>query len=104
MPEADWKLFRELRVLALERFCQRVLDEITRISTDSSRSAHERYSEAYGLIQERDVDLAWLFNDPSRSKALLQLAAICKGGLLNEEERELFSIPTQDAIRFFNNE
>jgi len=28
LSEADWKIFRELREVALERFCSRVLDEL----------------------------------------------------------------------------
>jgi hypothetical protein len=27
-PESDWKVFRELREVALDRFCRRVLEEI----------------------------------------------------------------------------
>jgi len=41
IPERDWKVFRELRALALERFCQRVLAEVAGVSGDESHSFHE---------------------------------------------------------------
>ena len=30
--ESDWKLFRQLQPLALDRFCQRVLAEVSRLT------------------------------------------------------------------------
>jgi hypothetical protein len=41
-PESDWKAFRELQQVALERFCERVLEEVQTILRDGSRSHHER--------------------------------------------------------------
>ena len=35
-PERDWKAFREVRTGALERFCERILSEITGIANDTS--------------------------------------------------------------------
>ena len=32
IPERDWKLFRQLQPLALERFCEKVLSEIRDIN------------------------------------------------------------------------
>ena len=52
-PESDWKVFRELRELALERFCERVLDDIEPLRLNTSRNYHERY-----LALKRNT-LAW---------------------------------------------
>ena len=41
IKESDRKLFRQLRLIALDRFCQRVLNEVGRISADPGRSNHE---------------------------------------------------------------
>ena len=30
-PESDWKVFREVREVALERFCRRILEEVDRV-------------------------------------------------------------------------
>jgi hypothetical protein len=40
ITEADWKVFRELKPVARERFCERVLREIERLRLDSSKTAH----------------------------------------------------------------
>jgi hypothetical protein len=98
IPESDWRTFRELQALALERFCQRVLDDIARISADSTRTSHERYLEIYRLTQERDMDLAHAFEAPRRSQMILQLVVIHSMGLLEPEELLRFTGATQETI------
>jgi len=53
-PESDWKTFRELQQLALERFCKRVLEEVESILKDGSRTHHERYLDVFRLLRKRD--------------------------------------------------
>ena len=36
IKESDWKVFKRLRELALERFCERILGEIAGISSDGA--------------------------------------------------------------------
>lgn len=98
IPEPDWKQFSKLRRVALERFCQRVLSEITEIASDASRSSHDRHGAVYELIETRDKQLAHAFNDPRRSTAYFQLANICRLGLLSDEEMSLFGTGTREAI------
>lgn len=43
IKEPDWKVLRRLHPLALERFCERVLTEIDRVSRDGATSHHARY-------------------------------------------------------------
>jgi hypothetical protein len=74
IPEADWKTFRELRTVALERFCERVLAELVKLATDSPGSNHERYLAVYQLIKKRDKELAGAFDDFRRSTAVRQIA------------------------------
>jgi hypothetical protein len=99
VPESDWKIFRELRELALERFCKRVLDELPRFGEDTSRNHHERYLELYGWLQDRDDELARAFNDPRRSGMLLQLAVIHALGLLEPDELARFTSETRDSVQ-----
>jgi len=98
IKEADWKIFRQVRTVALERFCQRVLDDSERLHGDTSHSAHERYIAIYRLFDERDKEVALLFNDLRRSTALLQIAALKGRGLLTEEEFARFSQETQSLV------
>ena len=97
-PESDWKIFRELRELALERFCNRVLEELEPLRLDTSRSHHERYLDVFRLLQSRDEELAHAFNDPRRSKMIVQLAAIHAYSLLEADELARFTPDTRDTI------
>lgn len=88
VPESDWKVFRELRELALDRFCRRVLDEVEDIRTDASNTHHARYLRVYRLLQERDEALALAFNDPRRSQMLLPGRGSGAPGVSGDGRRE----------------
>ena len=97
-PEADWKAFRKLREVALDRFCARVLQEVTPVTEDASRSSHERYLDLFHLLKQRDRQLAEAFDNPRRSHMIEQLAAIDAFGLLEPGELDDFSTDTRDAV------
>ncbi|MEX0715815.1 MAG: hypothetical protein WD066_04475 [Planctomycetaceae bacterium] len=101
MSEADWKVFREVHAIALERFCERVLGEVGDLLPDDGRSAHERYLAAYDLIQQRDKELANAFGDFSRSTAWQQLAIIHARGLMTENELARFSDETREVVNLY---
>ena len=102
LPESDWKAFRKLREVALARFCERVLGEIGTIASTGATSCHDRYLKIYRLIDNRDEELARAFNDPQRSRAILQLAAINSYGLLSEEELLSFTSETREVVAFLS--
>ena len=95
--ESDWKLFRELRPIALDRYCERTLGEIAEIAADTRRPSKERYYAIFDLVRQRDRALADLFDDPRRSTALLQLALIYSAGLLTEDELARFSPEARES-------
>jgi len=99
--ESDWKLFRELRTIAPERFCQQVLNEIDRLASDPRRTSHEQYLAVFRLLQRRDRELADAFNDLRRSTALRQLACIQSHKLLTEDEMARFSPDVRDFVQWF---
>jgi len=96
--ESDWKVFRQVRTVALERFCEKVLREIISFASDATKTPHERYLDIYKLVRERDRMLADAFNDVRRSTALLQLSIIHSHGLFTEEEMAKFSPEARDAF------
>jgi hypothetical protein len=98
VPESDWKAFRELREVALQRFCERVLEELLALTQDRSRSPHERYLAVFRLARERDEQLADAFNDPARSRMILQLATIRALGVLSPSELERFTRETRSIL------
>jgi hypothetical protein len=101
-PERDWRVFRELREIALERFCERVLREISDITSSGGGSWHQRYGDVFGLLERRDDELARAFNGPSRSSAIFQLAAIHSHGLLTQQELERFGPETRERLKILS--
>jgi|WetSurMetagenome_2_1015567.scaffolds.fasta_scaffold111919_1 hypothetical protein len=99
--ESDWKVFRELRVTALERFCQSVLAEACQLATATGQTSHQRYLAVFKLLQRRDEELADTFDAPRRSTALVQLARIRFQKLLDEDEFARFSSETRAAVQGF---
>ncbi len=97
LKESDWKLFRQLQRLALDRFSQGILDEIAVTSTVDSKSHHQRYLDIFNLIQQRNEEMAEAFDNPRRSTAIIQLASIVSHGWLTEEEFLRFGEETRDA-------
>ena len=99
IKESDWKLLSRLREIALDRFCGRVLSELTAVAGDKNKTNHQRYGAIYGLIHDRDKELARAFDGASRSKAIIQLACVYRLRLLTDEEMSGFSQPTRDAVK-----
>jgi hypothetical protein len=91
IKESDWKIFKRVREVALERFCERVLDEIGRISSDSTKSKHQRYGAIYRLVRDRDKEINPIFDHLRRSTAVGQLFAFRYHNLLTDEELLQFS-------------
>jgi hypothetical protein len=97
--ESDWKLFRQLHDVALDRFCERVLLDAARLSGDTSKSSQQRYGELYKLVQQRDEEIANAFNDMRRSTAIRQIVAIRFHELWTEEEFARFSPETRAKVQ-----
>jgi hypothetical protein len=102
LPESDWKKFRRLREVALERLCDRTLQEIVRLAADASSGAHQRYLAIYELIQRRDREMARAFDDPRRSRVLQQLSAMHALGLLEVGELDAFTDETREAVELLS--
>lgn len=98
IPESDWKRFKDVKAVALERFCERVLHECEEVVEDRGLSAHDRYLKLFRLMRERDRELAAAFDHHSRSKAVMQLIAMRRLGVVTAEELQEFSSETRDTV------
>jgi hypothetical protein len=98
IKESDWKIFRKVREPALERYCQRVLEDVRRLLDKDKGAYHERYLKVWELLRNRDKTLALAFNDPRRSQAIIQLANIKAENLLTEDELNQFSAELLEHI------
>jgi len=97
IKESDWKVFRHLHSIALERYCQRVLEEV-RLAAAGNDSYHDCYLKVYRLIQDRDKTMARTFDDLRRSTAFVLLLNIINEGLLTDNELKQFSRELQGRI------
>lgn len=97
LPESDWKLFRQVREVALERLCRRALEEVAAVAGDAQQSYHERYLNVFQVLRARDQEVAQAFNDPRRSRMIRQLAAMRALGLLEPGELRRFTARTRSS-------
>ena len=101
IAESDWKILREIKTVALDRYCQKVLDEIARLAASDDGSVHKRYLELWNLLRGRDKDLGLAFDDLRRSNAWLRLAAMRRLDMLTEEEFQRFGPETRAAVELY---
>ena len=101
IPEADWRVFRSLHPIWIERFCKRVNGELVRALSDDSRDAYEQYLAAYKLMHKRDKEIGNAFNDFRRSTAVIQIAIVRKLGVITDEELGRFSESTRASLQHF---
>ena len=101
ISERDWKVFRELRQVALQRLCEKVLAEAKTEIDRPAKSSHEKYLSLFKLIQERDDDIARGFNDFRRSTAIMQIGIIHSMRLFTGEELRHFSAETLRIVEMY---
>jgi len=99
IKESDWKIFRRLRELALERYCQRAIEDVRRVVGSQNRGYHERYLQLWELLKKHDETIEIAFDDPRRSQAVIQLANIDAEELLSQEELQQFSEELQGRLK-----
>ena len=99
IPESDWRHFKRVHQVLLERFCQRTLDDLGAMLRAREGSPHEQYRRTYELLVDRDEELARAFDDFRRSTAVMQLAIMRRMGLLSDVELSVFSEQTQQTVR-----
>jgi len=97
ISESDWKVFRRIHPIALERFCQQVLADVERTAADTQQTSHERYLALYELMRRRDKELADAFDDLRRSTAIERLAGMLFHGLVTDEEMNRFSAEIRET-------
>jgi nucleotidyltransferase/DNA polymerase involved in DNA repair len=101
VTQSDWKKFKVIRERALERLCERALDDLARVAADASATYHERYLEVFEKIKDYDKQLADGFDDLSRSRMLEQIAFLRSLKHITDDEMADFSQPIQAQVAKF---
>jgi len=86
ISESDWKKFKRIKASALERFCGGAIEAFEQAIEDHEASNHARYLNLYKLVKDYDKRIALLFDDHSRSKAMIQLMLLRQEGLVTDAE------------------
>jgi hypothetical protein len=99
IKESDWKIFKQLHAIALERYFMRALADVERGLGEKSKSNRDRFWDLHKQIEEHRETLQRTFDDYRRSTALMQLAIIHSLDVLKQEELTRFSPEAQEFLR-----
>lgn len=103
IAEKDWKHFKKLHELALNRFSKESVSKISQIiASKEIESKHEKYIEICQYIKKRDKILRDCFSEYRRSTAKLSILQIYNLGLFKPEEFNQFSDDVKDFVRKCN--
>jgi hypothetical protein len=75
-----------------------VLAEIGSVKNDDARNSHQRYLGIFKIVERRDREMACIFDDLKRSRALTMLAQMYSAGLLTDDEISSLSPETRSVI------
>jgi hypothetical protein len=91
ITEPDWKLLRELKSIALERLCSRILQQVAPRCNPNGETSPQRFLKALSLIENGNDEIARAFDDLRRSNALERLRIMISLKLITDEELLRFS-------------
>jgi hypothetical protein len=101
IKESDWKIFKQIHRIAMDRYFERAASEIRFLMTDQSKSNQERFWLVADAIKRGQKEAARLFDDSRRSTALIQLAMIHSKKLLADDEMSRFSPDARERVRCY---
>lgn len=101
MKDADWKILREMHPMIVDRFCQRHLDNVSKMINTTSVGAHQRYKDIVALMKSFENLMNLFFADFRRSDGLMKLAGLREAKLVTDEEYALFSAEAHAWVEEF---
>jgi len=97
ITEADWKIWKALRLRCIDKYCTQTFDRVQQLSRHSD-PVHDRHRALYQLVTERDREIEQLFDPLRRSRAIMQLTNLYRSDLVSDDDICLFSEPLQSFI------
>ena len=86
IKEADWRVFKQIKEMAIERYCERVLAEYREVIDDTDTHPHNRFLLMNRLTENRDKQMALIFDGHARSKMTRQLYGMRLEGLVDDDQ------------------
>lgn len=96
--EDDWKHFKKIQALALDRLCARRLEQLQQHCTSTAGTNFERLEKVLSTAKEASNDYKRAFTDLRRSTAFMRLLQMVALRLVSGEELEGFSAQTRARI------
>lgn len=90
IKESDWKVYRELHGVAMNRLCSRALTQVGQ-DTEGDSSPYEKFMRIFKTANDTNDQIARIFENPRRSTALLFIIAWRAEGLITDEKMNRFS-------------
>ena len=97
-PEDDWKHFKKIQAIALDRLCDRLLKELQQHCTATAGTNFERFEKALSTAKDGSNDYKRAFTDLRRSTAFMKLLQMVALGLISDEELKGFSAQTRAKV------
>lgn len=101
IKESDWKVFKQIHPIALERYFQHAVAGLGRIAGNDRKTNRERFWDVCERATEEQKEISELFDDYRRSTARLKLAIMRRQGWVREDEMSRFSPELQRWIKGF---
>jgi hypothetical protein len=99
ISERDWKLFKELHPIAMNRFFEKAVKEMQPLLWSKEKQAQERFLDALTYAQDKREQASRLFDDLRRSTALLIAGIVYANGFFTADEVSRFSPDAQQRFR-----
>ena len=99
IQESDWKVFKELHPVALERYFMRAVAGMQRKLGNARLTNRERFWEVVEQAREDQKEVRETFDDYRRSTAVIHLMIMRREGLIKEEEMARFSEDLQERMK-----
>ncbi|MBM9511013.1 hypothetical protein [Desulfogranum marinum] len=97
-PERDWKKLRSLKDSALEKLSNRIIEKLNSLIESREGGSHKTYLRLWETMRAEDKIVAALFDDLSRSSAIITLAGWKTHGILSDDDFNDFTEDTQNRI------
>jgi hypothetical protein len=97
--EADWKIFKELHGIAMERFFQRAVAGLALKAGNDRNTNRTRFWDVHEQVAADARAAAEMFDGSRRSRAMWMLLRWRAEGLIKEEEMGRFSIELQESVK-----
>jgi hypothetical protein len=101
ITERDWKVFRELHAIAMDRFFENAVKEMQPMLWQKNKIAQERFWDALTYAKEQRKQAADVFDGMRRSTAVFQAGLMYARHLLTKEEISRFTPEMQEQLERF---